>query len=137
MVAGSPPRYFRTRAVAGTKTPHCAGAHGPRAALPVGARRADDGTRCLGCCDARETGQCALGCTRRRGHRDPQPACARRHHAQPRALTGFALAAIVEITDQTRESSAWRGFAWSMTRDLKLAIRSKAELGVQLLFYVD
>jgi heme exporter protein B len=46
------------------------------------------------------------------------------------------LAAILEITDDTRESSAWRGFAWSMTRDLNLAIRSKAELGVQLLFYV-
>jgi heme exporter protein B len=46
------------------------------------------------------------------------------------------LAAILEIADETRESGAWRGFAWSMTRDLKLAIRSKAELGVQLLFYV-
>lgn len=46
------------------------------------------------------------------------------------------MAAILEITDETRESSVWRGFAWSMTRDLKLAIRSKAELGVQLLFYV-
>ena len=46
------------------------------------------------------------------------------------------MAAILEIADETRESGAWRGFAWSMTRDLKLAIRSKAELGVQLLFYV-
>jgi heme exporter protein B len=46
------------------------------------------------------------------------------------------LAATLEITDETRESSVWRGFTWSLTRDLKLAIRSKAELGVQLLFYV-
>jgi len=31
---------------------------------------------------------------------------------------------------------AWRGMAWAVRRDLKLALRSKAELGVQLLFYV-
>jgi heme exporter protein B len=43
---------------------------------------------------------------------------------------------LTTIADETRASSAWRGFAWSMTRDLRLAIRSKAELGVQLLFYV-
>jgi heme exporter protein B len=46
------------------------------------------------------------------------------------------LAAIAAIADETRASGAWRGFAWSMTRDLRLAIRSKAELGVQLLFYL-
>ena len=46
------------------------------------------------------------------------------------------MTAVEEITDETRESSAWRGFAWAMTRDLRLAIRSKAELGVALLFYV-
>ena len=33
-------------------------------------------------------------------------------------------------------SSAWSGVAWATARDLKLAFRSKAELGVQLLFYV-
>jgi heme exporter protein B len=32
--------------------------------------------------------------------------------------------------------SAWSGVAWALARDLKLAVRSKAELGVQLLFYV-
>ena len=32
--------------------------------------------------------------------------------------------------------SAWSGVAWALARDLKLALRSKAELGVQLLFYV-
>ena len=31
---------------------------------------------------------------------------------------------------------AWRGAAWAVQRDLRLALRSKAELGVQLLFYV-
>lgn len=31
---------------------------------------------------------------------------------------------------------AWRGVAWALRRDLRLALRSKAELGVQLLFYV-
>jgi len=34
------------------------------------------------------------------------------------------------------EDSAWRGVAWALARDLKLALRSRAELGVQLLFYV-
>ena len=28
------------------------------------------------------------------------------------------------------------GFAWALARDLKLALRSRAELGVQVLFYV-
>ena len=32
--------------------------------------------------------------------------------------------------------SAWSGVGWALARDLKLALRSKAELGVQLLFYV-
>jgi heme exporter protein B len=46
------------------------------------------------------------------------------------------LTAVEQIADETGESGAWRGFAWSMTRDLRLAIRSKAELGVQFLFYI-
>src|SRR2546427_3972199 len=33
-------------------------------------------------------------------------------------------------------SAAWPGVAWALRRDLRLALRSKAELGVQLLFYV-
>lgn len=33
-------------------------------------------------------------------------------------------------------AGAWGGIAWALGRDLKLALRSKAELGVQLLFYV-
>lgn len=32
--------------------------------------------------------------------------------------------------------SATRGIAWGVARDLRIALRSKAELGVQLLFYV-
>jgi heme exporter protein B len=46
------------------------------------------------------------------------------------------LTAVEESSGETRDSSAWRGFAWSTTRDLRLAIRSRAELGIQLLFYV-
>ena len=46
------------------------------------------------------------------------------------------MAATLEIPEESGESSVWRGFAWSLRRDLKLAIRCKAELGVQLLFYV-
>jgi heme exporter protein B len=32
-------------------------------------------------------------------------------------------------------AAAWPGVAWALRRDLRLALRSKAELGVQLLFY--
>jgi heme exporter protein B len=38
--------------------------------------------------------------------------------------------------EATRDSSALHGFAWSTMRDLRLAMRSRAELAVQLLFYV-
>jgi heme exporter protein B len=33
------------------------------------------------------------------------------------------------------EHGAWSAIAWAVRRDLRLALRSKAELGVQLLFY--
>ena len=33
------------------------------------------------------------------------------------------------------EGEVWPGVAWAVQRDLRLALRSKAELGVQLLFY--
>ena len=33
------------------------------------------------------------------------------------------------------DGAVWPGFAWALRRDLRLALRSKAELGVQLLFY--
>jgi heme exporter protein B len=34
------------------------------------------------------------------------------------------------------DSGAWAGVRWALGRDLQLALRSRAELGVQLLFYV-
>ena len=34
------------------------------------------------------------------------------------------------------DHGAWPGIAWALRRDLRLALRSKAELGVQLLFYI-
>jgi heme exporter protein B len=46
------------------------------------------------------------------------------------------LTAVEEIPDEAGDSGAWRGFARSLTRDLRLAMRSRAELAVQLLFYV-
>jgi heme exporter protein B len=38
--------------------------------------------------------------------------------------------------EQMREEGVWSAFAWSTARDIRLAMRSRAELGVQLLFYV-
>jgi heme exporter protein B len=38
--------------------------------------------------------------------------------------------------DREDDVAALPAFAWALARDLKLAMRSKAELGVQLLFYV-
>ena len=38
-------------------------------------------------------------------------------------------------TQPVSDAAAWPGIAWAVRRDLKLALRSKAELGVQLLFY--
>ena len=40
-----------------------------------------------------------------------------------------------DAADDAR-ASVLRAFGWSLARDLRIAIRSKAELGVQLLFYV-
>jgi heme exporter protein B len=34
------------------------------------------------------------------------------------------------------DAGAWAGVRWALARDLQLALRSRAELGVQLLFYV-
>lgn len=39
-------------------------------------------------------------------------------------------------TTERSPPGAWPGIAWALKRDLRLALRSKAELGVQLLFYV-
>jgi len=37
---------------------------------------------------------------------------------------------------QPDASSVSAAFAWALARDLRIALRSKAELGVQLMFYV-
>ncbi len=42
----------------------------------------------------------------------------------------------IAFPTQPPSPSAWAGVAWATARDLKLALRSKAELGVQLLFYI-
>jgi len=42
---------------------------------------------------------------------------------------------VVEAEDDPR-ASVLQAFGWALTRDLRVALRSKAELGVQLLFYV-
>ena len=34
------------------------------------------------------------------------------------------------------DSGVWSGMRWALARDLRIALRSRAELGVQLLFYV-
>lgn len=44
--------------------------------------------------------------------------------------------AIVSAPIPTSEDSALAGLKWAVARDLRLALRSRAELGVQLLFYV-
>jgi heme exporter protein B len=44
--------------------------------------------------------------------------------------------ATFQATAPAADSGAWAGVRWALARDLKLALRSRAELGVQLLFYV-
>ena len=44
--------------------------------------------------------------------------------------------ATLRATAPASDSGAWSGVRWALARDLKLALRSRAELGVQLLFYV-
>jgi heme exporter protein B len=40
------------------------------------------------------------------------------------------------VSARHSQAGAWRAIGWALERDLRLALRSKAELGVQLLFYV-
>jgi heme exporter protein B len=44
--------------------------------------------------------------------------------------------AVVEAPSGAEQDGALAGLKWAVTRDLRLAMRSRAELGVQLLFYV-
>jgi len=46
------------------------------------------------------------------------------------------MTAVAATAGDVPAPGAWRGAAWAVARDLRLAWRSKAELGVQLLFYV-
>jgi len=50
-------------------------------------------------------------------------------------MPGAAEHAIADSGDDER-ASITAAFAWALARDLRVALRSKAELGVQLLFYV-
>src|SRR5205085_12271570 len=48
----------------------------------------------------------------------------------------LSVAKSIESHEPTAEGAVWPALAWSIARDLKISLRSKAELGVQLLFYV-
>ena len=45
-------------------------------------------------------------------------------------------AATASATVSHAADAVWPAVRWAVTRDLTLALRSRAELGVQLLFYV-
>src|SRR5260221_5952572 len=45
-------------------------------------------------------------------------------------------AAMLGRSAHMAEFGAWSGVRWALVRDLRIAMRSRAELGVQLLFYV-
>jgi heme exporter protein B len=45
-------------------------------------------------------------------------------------------AAALDGSAALQDDGAWSGVRWALERDLRLAMRSRAELGVQLLFYV-
>jgi heme exporter protein B len=47
-----------------------------------------------------------------------------------------AAAPIEDVSADSPDAGVLRAFAWSTVRDLRLAIRSRAELGILLLFYV-
>jgi hypothetical protein len=53
------------------------------------------------------------------------------------------MSAVVEASssdpvwmDDDARQSVLAAFGWALARDIRIALRSKAELGVQLLFYV-
>src|SRR5512146_854246 len=115
------------RALAGPAAPDRTCASRPRPARPVASRRARDRAgRCRHCCAVRRRRR-APGARRHRGHRHPSSARAARRR-EP----------IVASHVSVREAAvaAWPGVGGALGRDVRLALRSKAELGVQLLFYV-
>ena len=50
--------------------------------------------------------------------------------------TAEPVAATLSPAAPVPDSGAWSGVRWALSRDLQLALRSRAELGVQVLFYV-
>jgi heme exporter protein B len=51
-------------------------------------------------------------------------------------MTAEPGAAALDRPAPPPDSGAWSGVRWALQRDLRLALRSRAELGVQVLFYV-
>src|SRR4029077_4534490 len=66
---------------------------------------------------------------------DPRPAPRARAHAIL-VMTAESGAATLDRSALAPDSGVWSGVRWALLRDLRLAMRSRAELGVQLLFYV-
>ena len=52
------------------------------------------------------------------------------------ALRSATIDARVDEDETEATSSVLGAFAWGLARDVRIAMRSKADLGVQLLFYV-
>jgi len=48
----------------------------------------------------------------------------------------MGMAASLALAPERPDAAAWPAIRWAIARDLKLALRSRAELGEQLLFYV-
>lgn len=46
------------------------------------------------------------------------------------------MATSLEAPQSTAEGAVWPALVWAVSRDFKISLRSKAELGTQLLFYV-
>lgn len=52
------------------------------------------------------------------------------------SAVGDAAERALETAPAASPFGAWQAVAWSLARDLRIAVRTRAELGVQLLFYV-
>src|SRR5262249_1214305 len=121
----------------GAASPHrsCA----PRGLAPpaMAPRRAGDRARCRRPCAARGYAQPAPRSRRPGSVRNP-PAARSSGPAAPKPLPSPRrhLTRAAAVADDASEASLGAAVAWALTRDLKLALRSRGELGVQLLFYV-
>ena len=52
------------------------------------------------------------------------------------SAAGDAAGTALDTASAASPFGAWQAVAWSLGRDLRIAVRTRAELGVQLLFYV-